>query len=91
MTSPIPAREPWDDHRLEAAFAARASRTPLPTELVGEVVARARTADPPMAVWRRWLPAAAVVVLTVGVVAGGSRCRATCGDAPCSEKARRPI
>jgi hypothetical protein len=43
----------------------------MPTELLGQVVARVRTEDPPMAVWRRWLPAAAVVVLAVGVVASG--------------------
>jgi hypothetical protein len=71
MTSPIAPREPWDDRRLEAAFAARASRTPTPTDLIRDVVAHVRTADPPMPVWRRWLPAAAVVVLAVGVVAAG--------------------
>ncbi len=71
MTSPIAPREPWDDRRLAAAFTARAAKTRTPNELVGDVVARVRTEDPPMPVWRRWLPAAAVVVLALGVVAGG--------------------
>lgn len=71
MTRPFSQNEPWDDRRLEAAFAARASMTRTPTGLADAVVARVGTLDPPMPVWRRWLPAAAVVVLAVGVVAGG--------------------
>lgn len=71
MTTPAPPREPWDDRRLEAAFAARASSIPTPTALVAATVDRVRTAEQPAPAWRRWLPAAAVVLLAVGVAAGG--------------------
>jgi hypothetical protein len=71
MNGTDPRREPWDDRRLEAAFAARASRFPAPADLHDQVVGRLLTQDPPQPVWRRWLPAAAVVVLAVGVAAGG--------------------
>ncbi len=71
MTAPSTPHDPWDDRRLEAAFTARAARARTPDELVANVVARMRTEDPPMPVWRRWLPAAAVVLLAAGVVAGG--------------------
>jgi hypothetical protein len=71
MTTPVSPREPWDDRRLEAAFAARASSNTTPTDLVGITVDRVRTAERPAPPWRRWLPAAAVVILAVGVMAGG--------------------
>jgi len=71
MTAPASPNAPWDDRRLETAFAARASRIRTPTDLTEAVVARVRTEDPPMPVWGRWLPATAVIVLAVGLVAGG--------------------
>lgn len=71
MTTPKTPHEPWDDRRLTAVFTARAAKTRTPDELIADVVARVRSEDPPMPVWRRWLPAAAVVLLAVVVVAGG--------------------
>src|SRR5688572_18086736 len=70
MTRPVSPREPWDDRRLEAAFAARTSSITTPTDLVAATVDRVRTAGRPEPVWRRWLPAAAVVVIAVGVAVG---------------------
>ena len=71
MTLPTVSREPWDDRRLEAAFAMRASTVPRPRELVDETLDRVRTAPRPAPPWQRWLPAAAVIVLAIGVAAGG--------------------
>lgn len=71
MTTPATPRQPWDDRRLAAAFAARASAITTPTNLVDTTVERVRTADRPEPAWRRWLPAAAVIVLAVGVIASG--------------------
>ena len=44
---------------------------PTPTGLAQVTVDRVRTVERPQPAWRRWLPAAAVVVLAVGVAAGG--------------------
>jgi hypothetical protein len=63
--------DPWDDRRLDAAFKARSSMTRTPTDLVQATVTRVRTADAPVATWRRLLPLTAAVVVTVGIVAGG--------------------
>ena len=71
MTTPAAPREPWDDRRLDAAFQARASSIPTPTDLMSVTVNRVRTVERPAPAWRRWLPAAAVVLLAVGVAAGG--------------------
>jgi hypothetical protein len=71
MTSPIAPPEPWDDRRLEAAFAVRASTARTPPELVDAALDRVRPAPRPAPLWQRWLPAAAVIVLAVGVAAGG--------------------
>jgi hypothetical protein len=71
MTTFGSPREPWDDGRLDAAFAARASSMATRTEFVAATVDRLRATEPPQPAWRRWLPAAAVVLLAVGVAAGG--------------------
>lgn len=71
MTAPTAPREPWDDRRLEAAFAMRASTVRRPRELVDQTLDRVRSARRPAPPWQRWLPAAAVIVLAVGVAAGG--------------------
>ncbi len=67
----IGAREPWSDERLEAAFETRASATRTPPDLAQVTVGRVRAAGRPEATWRRLLPAAAVVVMAIGLAAGG--------------------
>jgi hypothetical protein len=71
VTTSATARQPWDDRRLEAAFAARAGAMTTPSDLVETTLDRVRTAERPAPSWRRWLPAAAVFFLAVGVAAGG--------------------
>lgn len=71
MTTPSTPREPWDDDRLNAAFAARASRASTPVDLAGATRAALRTGPARTPLWRRVLAPAAVVVLAVGAVTGG--------------------
>ncbi len=70
MDQPLPVDPGWDDQRLDAAFAARASRVVVPVDLTAVTVERLRpaTAAP---WWRRLLPAGAVAALLVAVVGGG--------------------
>ncbi len=70
MTTSTP-REPWDDDRLGAAFRARAAGTTTPADLVGLTSSAVRT-GPVATQWARVLAAAAVVVLAVGAIAGGT-------------------
>lgn len=60
----------WDDERLEAAFAARASRVTVPGDLVVATVERLRPAAR-RSPWAHLLPAGAVLVLVLGVIGGG--------------------
>jgi hypothetical protein len=71
VTTPVSPREPWDAGRLEAAFAARASSSTTPTDLVDATFDRVRTAGRPEPAWRRWLPAAAIVLVVIGVATAG--------------------
>ena len=52
MTVPIASREPWDDDRLDAAFALRASAVRTPRELVDETLHRVRLAPRPAPLWQ---------------------------------------
>jgi hypothetical protein len=63
--------EPWDDDRLAAAFAARATRAATPGDLAGATSAALRTRPSSSLAWRRLLAPAAVVILAVGAVSGG--------------------
>jgi hypothetical protein len=49
----------------------RASTVRTPPQFVDETLAGIRSAPRPLPPWQRWLPAVAVVILAVGVVAGG--------------------
>lgn len=70
MTTLGGSRPSWDDRRLEAAFAARAASIETPTDVAAATLERVRTARRPAPAWARWLPAAAVVLLAVGLAAG---------------------
>ena len=71
MTTPSISREPWDDSRLRAAFAARASRTSAPADLATSTMAALRARPGRTPVWRRLLaPAAVVAVVVIGVTSG---------------------
>jgi hypothetical protein len=71
MTTPPTQSEQWDDERLAAAFAARAIRAATPIGLAGATTAAMRTRRASAVAWRRFLAAAAVVILAVGAVSGG--------------------
>jgi hypothetical protein len=64
-------RASWDDERLIAAFAARASRARTPDDLVGVTRATLRARPAPAVPWRVLLAPAAVLVLAIGAIAGG--------------------
>jgi hypothetical protein len=70
MTTASAPRDPWDDERLRAAFAARASRASAADLATTTITAlRARPARQP--VWRRMLArAAAAAVIVIGVTSG---------------------
>ena len=71
MTTATTSREPWDDARLRAAFAARALRASTPADLADTTVAalQSRPADKP--VWRRLLaPVAVAAVIVIAVTSG---------------------
>lgn len=67
-----PIAEPWDDKRLAAAFSARASQHPTPTDLAGRTLSAVRFERTSRPAWLRVLAPAGVVVLVVGAVVVGS-------------------
>lgn len=69
MTTQRPATD-WDDERLEAAFVERAARVTVPSDIVVSTIARLQLAER-QSPWARLLPAAAALVLVVGLVGGG--------------------
>jgi hypothetical protein len=71
MTTRSTQSEPWDDDRLAAAFAARASRVRTPGDLAGATSAALRIRPSSALAWRRLLAPATVVILAVGAVSGG--------------------
>ena len=71
MTTRSTQSEAWDDGRLAAAFAARASRIRTPEDLAAATTASLRARPSSAMVWRRLLAPAAVVILAVGAVTGG--------------------
>ena len=79
MTTRSTPSEPWDDERLGAAFAARASRTRTPEDLASTVGAALRTRPGSVVEWRRLLAPAAVVILAFGAVGGGLALRGSSG------------
>lgn len=62
---------PWDDARLGAAFAARASHARTPGDLAAATSAALQTRPSSATTWRRLLAPAAVVIVAVGAVTGG--------------------
>jgi hypothetical protein len=71
MTTPPIRTEPWDDDRLDSAFAARASRTATPLDLARATSAALRARPVATPFWRRLMAPAAAAVLAAVAIAGG--------------------
>lgn len=69
MTQQTP--EPWDDHRLTAAFVARSGSAAPPNGLIDDTLGALRELPGPVVVWRRSIVPAAVLIVALAVVGGG--------------------
>jgi len=67
---PLAPEPGWDDERLAAAFAGRAARVVVPTDLVAGTLARVRPSAAERPWWGRLVPVGAAAALLV-VVGGG--------------------
>lgn len=77
MTAPSTPPPPWDETRLAAAFAVRASRTSTPRDLAGATHLALPTPPTVRPRWRALLTPAAALVIAIGAIAGGMVLRDT--------------